>query len=336
MTTAAPSVTLPDPTRDELRALLLSGQFQAVQRVFDGRHAAHDAGHLGEHDLLRTYRVARSYREELTPALRAWVAAGPESAPAQVALGQHLLGQGLKLRTRRLGRDIPEANRDAMAGAWGAAAHQFTHALTLDPAATLAHTGLITLQTLQGDRAWDEYARGLAQAPTSLALRVTMLRNLRTEWGGSDHDQDAFLRRPEHDQLSPDDRAHLAAVRTAQHAHHLAHFKHDPRGARAAYRRSLAQWPTVDALTGLSDVSPLFQRRALTARAVALDPSDDSARAHHAIARLETWARAAPQLAILADCAAWGEPYAADTLDLPGWLWRWRPLLMVLVRRLQG
>ncbi|MFC3833661.1 MULTISPECIES: hypothetical protein [Deinococcus] len=59
-------------------------------------------------------------------------------------------------------------------------------------------------------------------------------------------------------------------------------------------------------------------------------------RAHHAIARLETWARAAPQLAILADCAAWGEPYAADTLDLPGWLWRWRPLLMVLVRRLQG
>ena len=143
MTTAAPPRTLPDPTRDELRALLLSGQFLTVQRLFDQRHAAHAAGALDEHHLHRTYRLASNYREELTPALRTWVAEVPDSAPAQVALGQHLLGQGLKLRTMRLGRDIPEAHRDAMAGAWGAAAHQFAHALTLDPPATLAHTGLI-------------------------------------------------------------------------------------------------------------------------------------------------------------------------------------------------
>lgn len=320
------------PSRDELRALLQEGQFDTLEQTFQTLHAAHARGELGERELHRAYDVAACYREDLTAPLRGWAAAFPGSYPAQVALGVHLFGQGLKLRTMRLARDIPEENREALAGAFGAAWHQLTHALTLDPKATLAFIHLIYLQMQQGERAWEEYREGVRRAPDSLALRLAMLRNLRTEWGGSEEAQDAFLARPEHQSLGDEARAELEATRLRQRAHHLAHFTSDLAGAREAYRQSIERHPTASALSGLADVSGLFAKRRLSERALALAPHDDHIRATRAMNRLATWAPAGPELATLRECAAWGEPFAADILGAPLWVLRLRPFLMWVFR----
>ncbi len=47
---------------------------------------------------------------------------------------------------------------------------------------------------------------------------------------------------------------------------------------------------------------------------------------------METWAPAGPELAVLRDCAAWGEPFAADFLNAPLWVMRLRPLLLAVFR----
>lgn len=338
MPTAAPSAATPSAlpallSRHELRVLLLDGDLEAVEGFFQGWHAAHAAGTLTEEELERAYDVATCYREDLTAPLRAWAGAYPDSYPAQVALGVHLFGHGLKLRTMRLARDIPEEHLEALAGAFGAAEHQLRHATTLDPQATLAVIHLIHFQTQQGERAWDEYAEGVRRAPESLALRLAMLGNLRTEWGGSEAAQDRFLTRAEHEGLSEHARARLKAARLKQRAHHLTHFQNDPVGVRQAYRQSIEVQPTAYALSGLADLSGLWAKRKLHDQALALAPHDDHIRASRAVGRLESWAPAGRELATLRDCAAWGEPFATDYLNAPLWVMRLRPVFLAMARR---
>lgn len=336
MTVLAPSSTHPAPahlSRDALRDLLLSKNFSALEEYYGGLHRTFAEGPLSEKELHRAYAVAESYRPEFTRPFRAWVNAHPQSYPARVSLASHLFAHGLKLRTMRRAKDIPEENRQELAEVMAEAWSYFVEAVELDPQATLAYCGLIHLQMQQGEQGWDEYLAGIQAAPQSMHLRHTMLSNLRTEWGGSHEAQQAFVKRPEHEALPEEDRTRLEARRLRQLGHYLSHFDGDQAGAKKAFRQSLALSREAHALTGLANWAGPFAKRRLLNEALALEPEDDHIRALHAIGRLETFAFAGPQLKILRDCAEWGEPFATDVLGAPMWVIRLRPILMRFIHR---
>lgn len=321
------------PSREEFRTLLLARDFSALNTLYAGLHAAHAEGRLSERALEQAYNGATSYREELTAPLREWAGTAPRLYPAQVAWGVHLLAQALKLRTMRLAKDIPQDRLDAMFGALMAAQAQLQDALELDAQATLAYASLMWIQTQQGERAWPLYLEGLKRAPASMVLRQAMLGNLRTEWGGSQIAQDGFLERPEHDDLLPEGRAELRAIHQCQLGHYRTYFLQDRAGAREAYRAALEAHPRAAALGGLAALSGTFAKRRLQAQAVELAPDDLHYRATKALGRIETWAPAGPELAILRECAAWGEPFAADIVSAPVWVMRLRPWILRFARR---
>lgn len=331
-TAAAPPDTITLPTREDLRHLLLNRDFSALTALFSELHRRHAAGQLSERDLQKAYAGASTYREELTSPLREWAGQAPSLCAAQLAWGLHLFAQALTLRTMRLAKDIPPERLETIAGAMMAAQAQMQSALALDPQITLAYDTLIWIETQQGERAWDLYLAGLKHVPRSMVLRQAMLGNLRTEWGGSQEAQDAFLTRPEHDLLSPENKAELYAIHQGQLGHHRLHFQRDRKGARDAYLAALKAFPKAQSLCGLAGLSGPLAKRKLHQQAVELAPDDLHARALRALGLLETWAPAGPQLAELRFCAEWGEPYASDNIDLPLWLMRLRPVIIKLFR----
>ena len=205
----------------------------------------------------------------------------------------------------------------AFSGAWTV----MTAATHLDEQAAHAHLVLIWLNTQQGERAWDPYLTGVQRSPDSMLLRQAMLANLRTEWGGSERDMQAFITRPEHGHLPQCDRDTLSATFWRHVGHYRQHFNHDTEGAFAAYEQSLAITRTAGALAGIADLTGGRRGRRLLDEATQLAPQDLHLKARRAVAYLRTWRPARPYLRDLDECRQWGEPYATDILsDTPGWL----------------
>ncbi|UQN10574.1 DUF4034 domain-containing protein (plasmid) [Deinococcus sp. QL22] len=314
--------------------MLLNREFSALTERFAQLHTAEAQGLISERQLERAYDGALNYREELTVPLREWAAGAPSFYPAQAALGVHLFGQALKLRTMRRAVDIPEENVERMVGAMMAAQAQLRHAVALDPKASLALISLMFIEMQMGNRAWQLYVEAIQKTPNSMLVRLAMLRNLRTEWGGSEQQQLEFLNRPEHDSLSEEERHELNARQLTQLAHWQLHFAKDAKAAKRTAQASLALVETPYALLALADSSAPLRRVKGLSRALELAPHDLHLQASHASARLESWAPAAPEFARLREAADWGEAYATDLLsvELPLWIWRIRAFILLFVR----
>ncbi|MFB9995483.1 hypothetical protein ACFFLM_26480 [Deinococcus oregonensis] len=107
-----------------------------------------------------------------------------------------------------------------------------------------------------------------------MLVRLAMLRNLRTEWGGSEQQQLDFLHRPEHESLRDEERRELTARQLTQLAHWQLHFANDTKAAKRTAQASLALLETPYALLVLAHTSGPFKQVKILSRALELAPHD--------------------------------------------------------------
>lgn len=303
--------------------LLKARQYGLLDAALNGLQQQYEAREKDEEVLAKAIAPFGNYQPALRSRLEAWVESYPQSYAAHLAMGMHLAGKAWWFRTYRLAKDVPQKNWPLVAQACEAASAHLHDAMRCAREPSLAAALRLNLNTIFSGDTWDGYLESVERCPTSLRLRQAQIDALRPEWGGSLEALHAFLKRPEHEQLSVTQRERLLATVLTCEAHYLEHFEHDAAGARQKYEESLAVQETVRGLTGLAstlgDGKTAEAEQALL-RAQVLAPYDQDIRARLALSALSSL-RFRRALRLLHQGRAAGSPLANDALNsMPVWL----------------
>ena len=208
----------------------LEAQLAAVQQF--------EAGQCGELALTKAFEAFEQADPSWGEALSGWVEAFPTSYAAHTALATWLLARAWAFRGGTTANLISDRGQRGMQyfleQAEGAARHATR--LSENPLAAWLIVGQVdntrgcdlSLTDLQARAYPDWYSQPLVGNPGSLLLRKTLLRHLRTEWGGSEAHMLAFVRQQDESDLSATDRSTLWAQYHASVSHHARFFGDDP------------------------------------------------------------------------------------------------------------
>lgn len=316
--TAAPPHALPTPMpRAQAFALVQSGRIAEVLGQATVLQAAFERGEVEDALVADALSVFSAYRPELTELVVTRADQFRSEYASQLAAGLHFSALGSKLRTRRLGRDIPQGNLQGMVEALQRATEFLMRAWQLSAQPSLSYSEVQRINTTLGRDPWDTYLEGVGRCPGSMLIREAMLMALRAEWGGRGRfdAMQQFLIRAEHHTLSGAQQQRLVALELAFEAHHVRHFQNDSVRALGLYRSSLEVQPTVPGHAGLVDWEVGLKEADEHARkALALNPNNDSVRAMSGALHAQ-FGRSRYGLQMLLEARRWGDPFASDLVS---------------------
>ncbi len=312
------------PAPKELEALLRKGRYQEVDTTLNALQAAFERRELPEKDLRRAFALFEGYQPKLTAHVQRWAEAHPGSYAAHLALGAHLASEAWWHRTYRRAMDVPEKNWARVAQACEGAAGQLNDAMRSTAEPSLAAATRMELNTLWSQDTWDGYIEAVQRCPTSLAVRLAKIGDLRPEWGGSIEGMYAFLQRPEHASLSDEDRLALHANVLHCEGHHLKHFQNDIPGAIAKFEASLAVQVSSYALSGLADAlesTDIDWAEQAYRQALALEPYKRDGKAQLGLFVILHRQQYREGMKLVRQARAAGSPLANDFMsNAPRWL----------------
>lgn len=293
----------------------LDAALNALQRAFEAREQDEDA-------LVQAMAPFYNFQPRLQGRFKAWVEQYPQSYAAHLAMGMQLSGKAWWYRTYRRAVDVPSSNWPLVAQACEEASAHLHDAMRCTREPSLAAARRLNLNRIFSEDTWDGYLEAVERCPTSVQLRQAQIDALRPEWGGSIEAMNAFLKRPEQEGLTHEQRERLRATVLACEGHYLEHFEENATDARQKFQASLDAQETTRGLTGLASVvgaqeTEVAERSLL--RALELAPYDQDIRAKLAMEYLQQY-RFRRTMRLLHAARAGGSPLANDTLkSMPIW-----------------
>ncbi len=229
--------------------LLRTGDIEPLHAHLTDLQTQFEAGRVSEGDLLQAFRTFQTSDLTLAEGFQKWTEAHPGMYAPQVALAGWFLGRAWEARGQTTSVHVSDQGYRAMEHfleqSDGCARNATT--LTSNPLAAwnvvagAANTRgcQLELHDVQAQQYPDWFTRARADNPSSLHLRRVMLKNLRTEWGGSEEHMLTFVRQQQEDgRLGQADMQRLWAEFHSHVSHHAMHFARDH--DRAIERASVA------------------------------------------------------------------------------------------------
>jgi Tfp pilus assembly protein PilF len=183
------------PSEQVALTLLMDGNFSELDKIYGAIQHAYTNGAIPEDELRADFRVFYSTDSELARQYDSWVEHSPDSYVAHLArgiyykkIGQEDLGNKEILETS----DFQTAGMDP---ALKLSDQELDKSLSLDRKPLLTYLHMINVRTFLGDQAGARalYDRAISLDPHSFIIRENLLGALKTRWGGSTEQMQAFL-----------------------------------------------------------------------------------------------------------------------------------------------
>lgn len=171
----------------ELRSMLRQRDFGGLDVDLARRLRQYRDGEISDDELLFVFQAFYLTDPAATPLLQEWRTQSPQSYPAQVAMGFHLISQAFAQRGRKWANETSKQQMDEFDRTMNRARQQFEESLERYDRPVLSYWGLIQISRTNGP--WAQSRELLDRArridPTNLIARRAAVRALAPKWHGS-------------------------------------------------------------------------------------------------------------------------------------------------------
>lgn len=182
-----------------IRRLLVSGQYEALNRELDGYQQAFEYDQADEYRLRDAYNAFQVSPPLYENYLAAWRDALPDSYQPSLALALYYYGKGWESRGTKYAKDTPEEQFRQMNAYFDKAGAHADTALRRHPDLMIAYDILMGIANTTGDDNAEDrlICEAKKRFPHSYLIRATGMWAKQPRWGGSYREMEAMARQAE-------------------------------------------------------------------------------------------------------------------------------------------
>jgi len=228
------------PTKAEVHAWLMSGNYEALNAAFSAIQADYRAGRRSDESLYDAFHVLYDANEALRPAYDGWVAANPRSYVALLARGIYHRKVGQNRRGGAFISDTSAAQLQGMESEYALAMQDLEASRALDARPLLTLSNELDIMANYGR---EPQMRAILEAstrmdPGNIVVRRLYLSYLEPRWGGSEQQMQDFLQQARAEGL-PDVKLRLLEAVIATDRAQTAETAGDDVTAEREYRQAM-------------------------------------------------------------------------------------------------